>query len=190
MQRDYVMETFSGDYESFLRSCEMKMRIFIPREEKHVLRCLELIQRSNQLNLSMQRYTSEEFRQLRANPEIFCVALECEDKFGKYGLVGFASVSEGAEKPVIKDFVLSCRVAQKRVEHTFINWLALREAGRGCIALQANIFRTAKNKPLFQVFEDLPFDVIKEENGNILMEMSLDKKIETNDIISLEVAID
>src|SRR3990167_1597589 len=115
IKRDRVKESFSGDYESFLRSCQMQLRIFILEEEKHILRCLELIQRSNQLNLSARRYTEEQFRQLLSDKRVLNIALGCKDKFGDYGIVGFASVAEKDGIPVLQDLVLSCRVAQKRV---------------------------------------------------------------------------
>lgn len=52
LTRQKELESFGGDYEAFLRSCEMNLRLFVPRQEKHILRCFELIQRANQLNLS------------------------------------------------------------------------------------------------------------------------------------------
>ncbi len=67
IKREREKETFGSDYEAFLRSCEMKLRLFIPREEGHILRCLELIQRANQLNLSNKRYTMDQFHSLLSN---------------------------------------------------------------------------------------------------------------------------
>ena len=64
VQREHVAEGFGDDYYAFLRSCEMQMRIFVPHDEGERLRCLELIQRTNQLNLSARRYSSMEFENL------------------------------------------------------------------------------------------------------------------------------
>ena len=58
----------------------------------------------------------------------------------------------------MRDFVLSCRIAQKRIEHAFFGWLAEREAERGATRLRADLVRTSRNGPLQQVFEDLPFE--------------------------------
>lgn len=180
---------FGGDYADFLRSCEMKMRVFAPREGSAVKRCLELIQRSNQLNLSGRRYSAEEFEELLATPGILALAVECRDRFGDYGIVGFSSVDERSKTPLVLDFVLSCRVAQKRVEHAFFAWLARRQSSRGCDGLQAELTKTSRNAPLVQVFDDLPFRVVGAGGPKLLMEMALDDARESDNIIELRAEV-
>jgi FkbH-like protein len=188
--RSAAEATFGGDYLDFLRSCEMKMRLYTPCDEAAVKRCLELIQRSNQLNLSGRRYSAEEFDELLTTPDVLPVAFECQDRFGDYGVVGFASVNERLETPLVLDFVLSCRVAQKRVEHTFFAWLAEREANRGCDVLRAELTKTTRNTPLVKVFDDLPFRVVAADGPKLLMEMSLDQAPEPDNIIELRAEVD
>jgi FkbH-like protein len=186
IKREKVKETFGGDYEAFLRSCGVKLRLFVPREEKHIARCLELIQRSNQLNLSNTRHKAEEFQKMLSLPGLLCVAMECSDRFGDYGIVGFASVDETQELPTLRDLVLSCRVAQKRVEHAFIQWLARRESGKGKAALGAELVKTERNQPIRQVFEDLHFRPLGAHNGRVLMELPLDQNAAREDIVAVE----
>jgi len=186
LKRQQELESFGGDYEAFLRSCHMNLRLFVPREDEPIRRCYELIQRANQLNLSGKRYTEEEFRRLLARPDVLCVAMGCRDRFGEYGIVGFASVDEAPQNPVLKDFVLSCRVAQKHVEHTFLQWLAVRESAQGKRVLSAELVRTERNKPLLQVFDDLHFRPQAQANGCDVMELILDLTITINDIVKLE----
>jgi FkbH-like protein len=171
IKREQEKEAFGGDYEAFLRSCGMKLRLFTPCEDRHILRCLELIQRANQLNLSNTRYSEEEFRELLARPGFLCIAMDCEDRFGAYGIVGFASVDETGAQPILRDLVLSCRVAQKRVEHTFVQWLAGRARVSGAASLRAEMIRTERNQPIVQVFDDLRFRSLSEKNGRSLMEV-------------------
>jgi FkbH-like protein len=185
-KREKVKETFGGDYEAFLRSCGMKLRLFVPREENHIARCLELIQRSNQLNLSNTRHKAEEFREMLSREGFLCVAMDCSDRFGDYGIVGFASIDETRQQPTLRDLVLSCRVAQKRVEHTFIQWLAGRELGKGKAALAAELVKTERNQPIRQVFEDLNFQPRGGENGRVLMELPLDPNGAVEDIVAVE----
>lgn len=187
IKRQQEKETFTGDYEAFLRSCKMKLRVFVPSEEGQVLRCLELIQRANQLNLSNRRYTVLEFNALLATPGMLCLALDCRDRFGEYGIVGFVSVDESQQNPMVRDMVLSCRVAQKRVEHTFLEWLANREAERGMKALEAELIRTERNRPLLQVFEDLQFTTIEEQNGRRLVQLPVGELIAESGVVALEV---
>jgi FkbH-like protein len=190
LTRQRELESFGGDYQAFLRSCEMKLRLFIPREEKHILRSFELIQRANQLNLSGKRYADTEFRHLLARPGVLCVAMDCRDRFGDYGIVGFASVDETQQEPVLKDFVLSCRVAQKWVEHTFLQWLAARETERGQQVLCAELVRTDRNQPLLKVFDDLRFVGQAQRNGTDILQLPLDPKISMGNIVTLVVEQD
>ena len=100
--------------------------------------------------------------------------------------MGFASVDETQTNPTLRDFVLSCRVAQKRVEHTFIQWLAGRELTRGSQLLQVDLVRTDRNKPLIQVFDDLHFRPTGLIDGHSLMELSLDSCPLGDDIVGVE----
>jgi FkbH-like protein len=188
IKREQEKETFGGDYEAFLRSCEMKLRLFIPREEPHILRCLELIQRANQLNLSNKRYTKDEFQSLLATPGNLCVAMDCEDRFGVYGIVGFARVDNTCDRPILRDLVLSCRVAQKRVEHTFIQWLASVEQARGHQVLAAAAVRTERNQPIVQVFDDLRFHAVGQDKGFDFMELPLDGTLLVGEIVKIQTA--
>ena len=186
IKREEEKKAFGGDYEAFLRSCKMKLRVFVPRSDGQVMRCLELIQRANQLNLSNRRYTGAEFTALLSSPGMLCLALDCSDRFGEYGIVGFVSVDEGREYPTVRDMVLSCRVAQKRVEHTFLQWLANHEAERGMKMLQAELIRTERNRPLLQVFEDLQFAPVDEQSGCRLVQLPVGALVGESGIIALE----
>jgi len=188
MKRDREREGFGADYEAFLRSCGMKLRLFVPREERHIARCLELIQRSNQLNLSNTRYTAAQFQALLSSPGFLCVAMDCQDRFGAYGIVGFASIDENAPDPVLRDLVISCRVAQKKVEHAFISWLAGREQAREKRALVAEIVKTERNHPIVQVFADLPFRPMGQRDRVTLMDLPLDGSLPPGDIVTVEPA--
>lgn len=173
-KRKESLQSFAGDYESFLRDCGMKLRIFVPRDEGHIQRCLELISRSNQLNLSARVYTKEDFRRLLSCGHKLCLALECGDRFGEYGIVGFAHIDIAPPIPVIRDLVVSCRVAQKRIEHALFKWLSERREIKDAGSLRAALVRTARNEPLRQVLDETHFKVIKDHTPNLLMEAKVE----------------
>jgi len=182
MRRETIRATFEGGYDDFLRSCEMQMRIFSPSEPEDITRCWELVQRSNQLNLSTKRYSTEEFRELLTTPGLHCFAFDCRDKYGDYGIVGFASVDERGSNPVLVDFVLSCRIAQKKVEHAFLEWLAANLRSSGWTELEVNLVVTKKNKPLRLVFGELPF-VTREQDAKVVrMRLPLENDLHAGDI--------
>jgi FkbH-like protein len=189
VQREQAQESFGGDYDAFLRSCEMRMRVFRPATEAERRRCLELVQRTNQLNLSARRYSAEEFEALLATDGVLSVAFDCRDRFGHYGVVGFASVDERGDTPRLLDLVISCRVAQKRVEHTFFEWLAERERGRGASTLEAELVSTPRNGPLRRVLDELPFEAAAASDDTVLMAMTLSALGAPQGIVDLEVEL-
>lgn len=173
IEREDAAEAFSGDYLEFLRSCRLQLRVVEPREPAQFERCLELVQRSNQLNLSKRGYSREQFEDLLRTSGVAALALEAEDRFGNYGLIGFVAVDERGEVPLVRDYVLSCRVAQKRVEHAFFGWLADHERGRGASRLRAELVRSNRNGPLERVFEDLPFARVDDDGTRVVFELEL-----------------
>jgi FkbH-like protein len=185
MQRERAREIHTGNYSDFLRACGMKMRIFSPTSDSDQNRCLELIQRSNQLNLSSRRYSAKEFDVLLKTPGVLSLALHCADRFGDYGIVGFASVDENGEVPTAGDFVISCRVAQKQVEHAFFRWLAGREQKRGRSMLRARLVVTQRNGPLVRVFDELPFKRVAENGNGVRLEAEVQSLLPAEDIIEI-----
>ncbi len=112
--------------------------------------------------------------------------MDCEDRFGAYGIVGFARVDESGDQPILRDLVLSCRVAQKRVEHAFIGWLASRERARERQALVAEVVETERNHQIVQVFADLCFRPLGQRDQITLMDLPLDAPLLAADIVTVD----
>jgi len=77
----------------------------------------ELVQRTNQLNFSGNRYTRSDLEKLLSEPGMFPFTIVCTDRFGDYGLVGFCLLDTTSN--TITDMMYSCRVQAKHVEHAF-----------------------------------------------------------------------
>ncbi len=112
--------------------------------------------------------------------------MECDDKFGSYGVVGFASVDMKGEDPVTTNFVMSCRVARKHVEHTFYGWLGSYMKQQGASRLLVELIRTARNGPLAKVFEEMPFTAVRSEGNSTLLAMNLTGEVKIEDIVALD----
>lgn len=178
---------YGGRYDSFLKSCEMEAKLFRPTEPEHVLRCLELLHRSNQLNLSTYRYTDEEFAQLLELPHVTCICTASRDRFGDYGIVGFASLVISKDGGVLKDFVLSCRVAQKRLENAWFKWLTDVAVASGCHKIRAPYVKTSRNGVLLNAMLDAGFvETLKNDAGSML-ELDCDATPPASDVVSIVV---
>jgi Predicted enzyme involved in methoxymalonyl-ACP biosynthesis len=82
--------------------------------------------RTNQLNASTNRIPYEQFRALTTDPGKLVLRVRCADKYGEYGTVGCLILEKRADKLLCTDFVISCRVARKKVESAVIMHLMKR----------------------------------------------------------------
>ena len=184
MKREEIKANFGDNYDGFLRGLEMRMEIFHPVEDSEVTRCIELLQRSNQLNISTHRYTAEEFSDLLASKNMQCYAFRCQDKFGDYGIVGFISIALQSI-PQLKDMVISCRVSQKHFEHALVYWVSQRLKEDGHHEMLAKLLKTKRNGPLVEVFKGLPFEVIEENEQSIIYKLPDLGMVKDEKIISI-----
>ncbi len=175
-----------GDrYETFLKSCNMEAVLFRPTEPEQVERCLELLHRSNQLNLSTYRYTRDEFERLLANQAVLAICTSCRDRFGDYGIVGFSSMTVSDSAAVLKDFVLSCRVAQKKLENAWFRWLAGLALAAGYDTIRAPYMTTPRNAVLRSTLLECGFvECTRDDRGSVL-ELSTRVNLPGSDIVSV-----
>ena len=185
IQRKHAAANWGDDYDGFLRSCAMTMRVGRPHREQKA-RCLELIHRSNQLNLSTRRYTDGEFERLLADNTVECFALDCADRFGDYGIVGFVSIDVSSSIPSIVDFVLSCRVAMKRVEQAFVAWYGQQALLRGARQFRATFVQTERNRAIRNQLCRLGFQMVVDRGQTQVLEIALDALPNGGGIVRVE----
>jgi len=146
----------SGDYDSFLRSCEMEMRL-TGLNESNRERVHELVQRTNQLNFSGNRYSRDALDRLLASPDTIPIVMHCRDKFGDYGIVGFAIVQTHGDGIEVSDMMFSCRIQGKKIEHAFLAHLLGVASAAGYGQCVCRFRETPRNVHSAVVFTDLGF---------------------------------
>lgn len=153
-------EKWEGDIDDFLRSCNIQLILSKP-DDSNITRCHELLQRTNQLNSSGRRLSLEEVREIVSNSTYDTYVLNSSDRFGDYGIVGFIIIEKRTDGNYITDFVISCRVANKKIEPSLINYLSLLYGGK----VYFNYKKTNLNGPMFKVIEELDMKLISDMNG-------------------------
>ncbi len=116
---------FHGDYGAFLAECNMRM-VIVPMDEANLERVHELTQRTNQMNFSGNRYSRQRLSEFLGDESVETCVIDCTDRFGSYGVVGFCVVSLPDTRMI--DLMFSCRIQGKRVEHAFISYLLRKYA--------------------------------------------------------------
>jgi FkbH-like protein len=117
-------------------------------------RVTQLLNKTNQMNLSTRRLTKEEIWDWAQQPENTFLVFRVVDKYGDYGLVGIGSLSLTAgEEATVTDFILSCRVMGRKVEETMLHVLSTRAKSGGAVKLRACYLPTSKNQPCSRFLE-------------------------------------
>jgi len=153
---------FGGDYFDFLRGCGIKLHIR-PMTAATIQRVHELTQRTNQMNFSGNRYDRSVLEQILNTPHLDTFVLECEDRFGSYGAVGFSIVDN--REPRMTDLAFSCRIQSKRVEHAFLGYLIRKYTADAPRDFFANYRKTPRNAPSGQVFQDIGMEEMETKDG-------------------------
>ncbi len=159
--REKEKQTFS-DIKDYLKSLQMKAS-FARFDPFHLPRVAQLIQRSNQFNLTTRRYNEKECESFMNNVEDcepFYVTLE--DKFGDHGLIGVIILKIETETMVIDQWLMSCRVLQRGVEQFCMNQVATCARRRDCRAIEGRYIPTAKNKMVANFYATFGFEKIRE----------------------------
>ena len=160
--REEAMEVSGGDYTSFLKSCNLELYLD-NLDSQTIDRVHELSQRTNQMNFSGNRYTKTQLGEIIHDSTKRTYVISCSDRFGDYGIVGFAIIDDLAKRLI--DLMFSCRIQAKRVEHTFVQHVLAHYKLRGAETFYASYRPTAKNAQSGKVFEDLGFVMSSETDG-------------------------
>lgn len=119
-----------GNYEDYLKSLDMRMTI-APFDDIGRARITQLINKSNQFNLTTRRYNEEEVKAIQVDPELMGWQVQLEDRFAQHGMIGVVIVRKQGRAWHIDSWLQSCRVLERGVEQAMMNSIfeAARHAG-------------------------------------------------------------
>lgn len=137
------------EYHKFLET-----KVIIKRADKFsVARVAELSQRTNQFNLSGQRYSLEELQNL-INQGYEILYLRAQDKFGDMGLVAASIVNICENYAIIEGMYLSCRVFGRGFEIQLLNQIRKHLALMKIDKVYGKYNKTAKNISFKEFYND------------------------------------
>ena len=156
LQRAALEESF-GDYNDYLRSLEMHAD-FGAFDAAHAERITQLINKTNQFNLTTRRYTSAEVDALIGDPGALTLYGRLVDKFGDNGIVtALIARVHGAEAD-IELWVMSCRTFKRDLELALFDRLVAVCAQRGVRRINGVYLPTAKNLLVKDFYATIGFE--------------------------------
>jgi FkbH-like protein len=148
--------------EEFLQSLDM--RITVARFDSFNLpRIAQLIQRSNQYNLTTRRLSETECKALMEDESRWIpVYARLADRLGDHGLISVVILEIREDELAIRDWLMSCRVLARGVEQFVMNETFDRAKRLGLARVTGEYVPTAKNGMVKDFFSRFGFAKLDE----------------------------
>lgn len=145
----------------YLKSIKIKPKI-VKIDKFNIDRAIQIIQKTNQFNLSNIKYSFEELKEIDKKEKVFMVNLK--DIYGDHGLISLVIIKSLNKKILIIDtFILSCRILGRYTE----NWIMQKII---------NLAKKNKNEEILIKFSKTKKNVPGEDFLKSLKPKKLDKK--------------
>lgn len=175
----------ASSMEDWLKSLDVRVKAE-PIGGANIKRSVQLLNKTNQMNLRGRRMTEAEMQNWLGESEgRSTMALTVSDRFGDVGLTGVVSWQQSGDAVEIVDYVLSCRAMGRKVEEVMVH-VAVASAlagGAGCKSAVARLVPTARNQPCVEFWKRSGFDEVEPN----VFKWDLARPYPKPDFINLEV---
>jgi FkbH-like protein len=148
----------SGDIESYLASLDMVCTIR-PVDALTRPRVAQLINKSNQFNLTTRRYTEAQVEAAEIDPAKHIAQVRLVDRFGDNGIICVLIADKGRAEWAIDTWLMSCRVLGRRVQDACLAHLASAASGAGASRLIGRYIPSPKNAMVADHYAKLGFSL-------------------------------
>jgi FkbH-like protein len=176
-----ALKTSAVDLPAYLRALGMELTVR-DFDRTGLQRIVQLINKSNQFNLTTKRYTDEDVRSVMSDPEALGLQLRLTDRFGDNGVIAIVigrfqvtqtnsparadrsslpPSSEPGREIVIDTWLMSCRVLGRQVERATLNVIVNRARRLGALRLLGQYIPTKKNGMVKDHYKHMGFELIE-----------------------------
>ena len=161
--RKMVQEQTSS-IDEYLRRLGLKMTIERFDAQLHGQRAVQLLQKTNQFNLTTRRYTEKELSELdQAGAMIYLASLK--DNFGDYGRIALGIIRLDGPQPLLDSFLMSCRAIGRNAETVFLAFLLECLRTRGLGKLRAQFIPSGRNQVSAGFLASQGFQLLEETDN-------------------------
>lgn len=167
------------DLKSYLRSLGMRI-VFGPFDRTTRARVTQLINKSNQFNLTTHRYTESQVEQLEADDSVMTLHARLIDKFGDNGIICVIICRATRHDTwTIDSWLMSCRVLGRCVEQAVLAEIVLRARAAGITTLEGLYLPTDRNEMVREHYGKLGFTRIDDStDGRSRWQLRTDGELE------------
>jgi FkbH-like protein len=192
-ERERLQAATGGDLAGYLTSLRTELEIRRARRDDFE-RVHQLFNKTNQFNVTTQRYSPAEVERCAASPMCELWVARARDRFGDLGTIAAILLKQDGRSFMIDSFLMSCRAMGRGMETALLNHVKTRFLEhRGLIDLRARYKPTPKNQPVETLFESHGVRVLEtRSNGEKLYALGRSEakleKCDWIDVLTEEVA--
>ncbi len=177
-----ALRAATTDLAGYLDALHMEL-VWSRFDELGLKRIVQLINKTNQFNLTTRRYTEAEVRAVMDDPAALTLQLRLTDAHGDNGMIGVVIGKPGTPGErgalAIDTWLMSCRVLGRGVEAATLNLLAACAKEMGYDKLVGSYAPTAKNGMVREHYPRLGFALREQhENGSTQWVLALENVTE------------
>jgi FkbH-like protein len=151
--------------EAYLQGLGMRV-ILQPFNAVNLARIVQLINKTNQFNLTGLRTSEAEVKGWMARDNFYGQTIRLSDRFGDFGLTGilFGFIEHGMLK--IRNFLMSCRILGRGIEECMLANATRHSRAAGLTAIEAEYLPTPKNGLVSGLYPRLGFEILEKLDGD------------------------
>ena len=160
LQRD-ALRASATDLPSYLRGLQMQLR-WRAFDKTGLSRTVQLINKTNQFNLTARRYTEQDVLAIMEDPRAFGLQLRLLDRFGDNGIIAVViGKMQNDQDLLIDTWLMSCRVLGRQVEPATLNLIAEQAQRLGAKRMIGEYRPTKKNAMVKDHYTRLGFTALE-----------------------------
>jgi len=175
-----------SNYNNYLSSLKMETNLK-KFEKKNINRITQLINKTNQFNLTSKRLRIEEVIKISKKQNFFTLSGNLKDKFGDNGLVTVLIGEKKNETLNIIIWLMSCRVFNRNLEFAMFDHLIKLCKKNKIYTISGNYIKSEKNYIVKDFYKSLNFKKINDKKNSTKWEFKINNKyIKKNKIIKIK----
>ncbi|MGO8740685.1 HAD-IIIC family phosphatase [Rhodoblastus sp.] len=158
-----ALQAQATDMDSYLRGLDMRL-LWRRFDEIGLKRIAQLINKTNQFNLTTRRYTESEVAAVIGDPDSVGLQFRLVDAFGDNGVIALVIGRRKGRDLWIDTWLMSCRVLGREVEQATLSVIVAVAREMGCATIIGEYIATAKNGMVSDHYAKLGFAPMSEPN--------------------------
>ena len=154
-----ILKKDTDNIDQFLKSLKLIMKN-IKLDKHNSDRAIDLINKTNQFNLTNKRYEKSHFNKILKKNIAFSYSLS--DNFSNYGEIGVLVGLINKNTCIIDNWVLSCRAMSRTVEFAMFEHFVKNLKKYKIKKIECEIKKTQKNTEIYSLLEKFNFNILKD----------------------------